>query len=136
MSAPSFRAFLADLPAETLDGHHVSVQANIESAEDIAEALRRGAEGVGLYRTEFLYLTMQREPTEDDHYQAYAVALGQGGGVPWMTPNECRAQEGLKPLPDGDKLPGNLPEPLPPVVAPDAPTGPTAASDDAVPVLA
>src|SRR3984957_11904753 len=66
---------LADLPAETLDGHQVSVQANIESAEDIPEAVRRGAEGIGLYRTEFLYLTLQREPTEDDHYQAYAVAM-------------------------------------------------------------
>jgi phosphotransferase system enzyme I (PtsI) len=73
---------LADLPAQTLDGHQVSVQANIEAAEDIIEALRRGAEGVGLYRTEFLYLTLQREPTEDDHYQAYAVAMKNIAGRP------------------------------------------------------
>jgi phosphoenolpyruvate-protein phosphotransferase (PTS system enzyme I) len=75
---------LADLPAQTLDGHQVSVQANIESADDIAEALKRGAEGIGLYRTEFLYLTLQREPTEDDHYQAYALALKNIGARPFI----------------------------------------------------
>jgi phosphoenolpyruvate-protein phosphotransferase (PTS system enzyme I) len=75
---------LAGLPAQTLDGHQVSVQANIEAAEDIIEALRRGAEGVGLYRTEFLYLTLQREPTEDDHYQAYAVAMKNIAGRPFV----------------------------------------------------
>jgi phosphotransferase system enzyme I (PtsI) len=75
---------LANLPAQTLDGHQVSVQANIESADDIAEALKRGAEGIGLYRTEFLYLTLQREPTEDDHYQAYALAMRNIGSRPFV----------------------------------------------------
>jgi phosphotransferase system enzyme I (PtsI) len=75
---------LADLPAQTIDGHQVSVQANIEAAEDITEALKRGAQGVGLYRTEFLYLTLQREPTEDDHYQAYATALKNIAGRPMV----------------------------------------------------
>jgi phosphotransferase system enzyme I (PtsI) len=73
---------LADLPAETLDKHQVSLQANIEAAEDIPEALTRGAEGIGLYRTEFLYLTLEREPTEDDHYQAYAIAMKNLAGRP------------------------------------------------------
>jgi len=75
-------SLLADLPAETIDKHQVSVQANIEAAEDIPEAIKRGAEGVGLYRTEFLYLTLQREPTEDDHYNAYAVAMNNVAGRP------------------------------------------------------
>jgi phosphotransferase system enzyme I (PtsI) len=75
-------ALLADLPAETLDGYQVSVQANIEAAEDIPEALERGAQGIGLYRTEFLYLTLEREPTEEDHYNAYAIALKNCGGRP------------------------------------------------------
>jgi phosphotransferase system enzyme I (PtsI) len=75
-------ALLADLPAETLDGHQVSVQANIEAAEDIPEALARGAQGIGLYRTEFLYLTLEREPTEEDHYNAYSIALKNCGGRP------------------------------------------------------
>jgi phosphotransferase system enzyme I (PtsI) len=75
-------ATLANLPAETLDGHQVSLQANIESAEDIPEALVRGAQGIGLYRTEFLYLTLEREPTEADHYNAYAAALEHVAGRP------------------------------------------------------
>ena len=66
---------LADLPAETHDGHAVSLQANIEFPEDIDDALGHGAQGIGLYRTEFLYLTSETEPTEEDHYDAYADAL-------------------------------------------------------------
>ena len=75
-------AQLADLPAETLDGHRVTLQANIEAVEDVPDALRRGAQGIGLYRTEFLYLTLQREPTEADHYAAYAAAVTAMGGRP------------------------------------------------------
>jgi phosphoenolpyruvate-protein phosphotransferase (PTS system enzyme I) len=75
-------ATLADLPAETLDGHQVSLQANIESARDVLEAYQRGAMGVGLYRTEFLYLTLEREPTEEDHYKAYAEASKNVAGRP------------------------------------------------------
>jgi phosphotransferase system enzyme I (PtsI) len=77
-------ALLADLPAETLDKHHVSVQANIESADDIPEAIKRGAEGIGLYRTEFLFLSLEREPTEEDHYAAYEVAMKNIGGRPFV----------------------------------------------------
>jgi phosphotransferase system enzyme I (PtsI) len=75
-------AQLADLPAETTDGHRVALLANIEAVEDTADALGRGAQGIGLYRTEFLYLTMQREPTEADHYAAYAAAAAAVGGRP------------------------------------------------------
>lgn len=75
-------ARLADLPAETLDGHQVSLQANIEGSDDIDEALRRGAGGVGLYRTEYLYLRGNREPNEEDHYNAYADALRRLNGKP------------------------------------------------------
>ena len=75
-------ALLAHLPAETLDGYQVSLQANIESPDDIPEAVNRGAQGIGLYRTEFLYLTLEREPTEDDHYKAYAEALKNIAGRP------------------------------------------------------
>ena len=75
-------AQLADLPAETTDGHRVTLQANIEAVEDVPDALRRGAQGIGLYRTEFLYLTLQREPTEADHYGAYAAAVRAMAGRP------------------------------------------------------
>lgn len=75
-------ARLADLPAETADGHQVCLLANIESPEDIEDALRRGAQGVGLFRTEFLYLRGDVEPTEEDHYNAYATALRMLEGRP------------------------------------------------------
>jgi phosphotransferase system enzyme I (PtsI) len=62
---------LRDLPAVTEDGQEVTLLANIELPEEIDTALRRGAAGIGLYRSEFLYL--QRSPalpSEEDHYQA------------------------------------------------------------------
>lgn len=75
-------AALAHLPAVTKDGHVVSVQANIEGVDDIDEAVRRGAEGIGLFRTEFLYLTKQSEPSEEEHYDTYAAALKKLAGKP------------------------------------------------------
>jgi phosphotransferase system enzyme I (PtsI) len=73
---------LSPLPAETKDGHVLSLQANIEFPEDIDGALSQGAQGIGLYRTEFLYLASDHEPTEQDHYTAYADALHRLGGLP------------------------------------------------------
>jgi phosphoenolpyruvate-protein phosphotransferase (PTS system enzyme I) len=73
---------LRDLPAETQDGHIVSLQANIEFPEEVDDALRRGAGGIGLYRTEFLFLASPTEPTEEDHYQSYVNSLNRLGGRP------------------------------------------------------
>jgi len=75
-------AGLAELPAQTRDGHVVSLQANIEFPEDVDDALAHGAEGIGLYRTEFLYLASEKEPSEQDHYEAYADALRRLNGRP------------------------------------------------------
>jgi phosphotransferase system enzyme I (PtsI) len=75
-------AALAHLPAETKDNHAISLQANIEFSEDIDEALAHGAEGIGLFRTEFLYLAAAHEPTEDDQYRAYADAVRRLKGRP------------------------------------------------------
>ena len=75
-------AELVDLPAQTTDGHEVSLQANIEFPAEVDEALSRGATGIGLYRTEFLYLASDVEPTEADHYAAYADSLRRLGGRP------------------------------------------------------
>jgi phosphotransferase system enzyme I (PtsI) len=69
------RRSLADLPAQTLDNHVISLMANIEFPHEVDDALRRGAEGVGLYRTEFLYLASDHEPSEEEHYSSYAEAL-------------------------------------------------------------
>jgi phosphotransferase system enzyme I (PtsI) len=73
---------LRELPAVTKDGHAVSLQANIEFPGEVDEAVRRGAQGIGLYRTEFLYLAQQSEPTEEDHYNAYVEALERLKGKP------------------------------------------------------
>ena len=72
-------AKLKDLPAITLDGHQVEVCANIGTVRDVAGAERNGAEGVGLYRTEFLFMDRDSLPSEDEQFQAYkAVAEAVG----------------------------------------------------------
>ncbi|MCH8805920.1 MAG: phosphoenolpyruvate--protein phosphotransferase [Planctomycetes bacterium] len=62
---------VADLPSRTRDGVDIRLLGNIEFADEISALLDAGGEGVGLYRTEFLYLTSDTEPTEEDHYHAY-----------------------------------------------------------------
>ncbi|HID11031.1 MAG TPA: phosphoenolpyruvate--protein phosphotransferase [Candidatus Latescibacteria bacterium] len=62
---------LRDLPAETTDGHRVSLEANIEFPEEVALCLESGAEGVGLYRTEFLFLVHPHLPTEEEQFETY-----------------------------------------------------------------
>ncbi|WP_410686184.1 phosphoenolpyruvate-protein phosphotransferase PtsI [Avibacterium paragallinarum] len=64
-------AKLKDLPALTLDGHRVDVVANIGTIRDIDGAERNGAEGVGLYRTEFLFMDRDQLPTEEEQFIAY-----------------------------------------------------------------
>ncbi len=61
----------ASLPAETRDGVRIRLQANIEMVEEIASAKMHGAEGIGLYRTEILYLNRKDLPTEEEHFQTY-----------------------------------------------------------------
>jgi phosphoenolpyruvate-protein phosphotransferase (PTS system enzyme I) len=62
---------LSHLPAETKDRHLISVRANIEFLEEVATAKDHGAEGIGLYRTEFHYLRSQGLPGEDDLFEDY-----------------------------------------------------------------
>ena len=66
---------LRDLPAVTKDGTRVTLLGNIEFPAEAAHCLDRGAEGVGLYRTEFLYLGKDADPTEEDHLDAYLTVL-------------------------------------------------------------
>jgi len=61
----------ASLPAETRDGVRIRLQANIEMVEEISSAKMHGAEGIGLYRTEILYLNRKDLPTEEEHFQIY-----------------------------------------------------------------
>ncbi|MGV3002462.1 phosphoenolpyruvate-protein phosphotransferase PtsI [Vibrio sp. E150_018] len=72
-------AKLKDLPAVTLDDHHVEVCGNIGTVKDCDGIIRNGGEGVGLYRTEFLFMDRDSLPTEEEQYNAYkevAEAMG------------------------------------------------------------
>lgn len=62
---------LRDTASTTRDGHHVTLSANIESPDDMAQVQAHGAEGVGLFRTEFLYLKGDKLPGEDEQTAAY-----------------------------------------------------------------
>ena len=75
-------AELRDLPAETVDGIRIRLSANIEFPHETNTALKRGADGIGLYRTEFLYLSSAEEPSEEDHYQAYSQVVREMNGRP------------------------------------------------------
>ncbi len=73
---------LHQLPSETQDGVTIELYGNIEFPLEAEACHHRGADGIGLYRTEFLYLDGQREPTEEDHYQAYCEVLRAFPGRP------------------------------------------------------
>ena len=75
-------AELRNLPAETADGVRIRLGANIEFPHETASCLERGADGIGLYRTEFLYLASSVEPSEEDHYQAYSQVVKEMNGRP------------------------------------------------------
>ena len=75
-------ARLRDLPAKTKDGTEITLMGNIEFPYEVEPALAKGATGIGLYRTEFLYLASEKEPTEEDHYAAYAEVIQKLGGRP------------------------------------------------------
>ncbi len=70
------------LDSETLDGQRVQIFGNIEFPEEVHQCIKRGADGIGLYRTEFLYLGGNKEPTEQDHYDAYCQVLKACGDRP------------------------------------------------------
>ena len=66
--------------ATTLDGHAVELQANIELPDDLAQAQDNGAMGIGLFRSEFLFLNREGLPSEDEQFEAYrSVAAGMEG---------------------------------------------------------
>ena len=73
---------LRDKPAVTQDGVQVSLVANIEFPYEAVSCIGKGAEGIGLYRTEFLYLKSEIEPTEQEHYEVYTQVLTATQGRP------------------------------------------------------
>lgn len=70
------------LPAQTTDGHTIRVAGNIELPIEVAQVINRGGEGIGLYRTEFMFLGRREPPSEEDHYHTYRKVLAEVGGRP------------------------------------------------------
>jgi phosphotransferase system enzyme I (PtsI) len=75
-------AKLKDEPTFSEDGEQVELAANIGTPDDVAGVIANGGEGVGLYRTEFLYMGKNELPTEDEQYDAYKSVLEQMEGKP------------------------------------------------------
>jgi phosphotransferase system enzyme I (PtsI) len=65
-----------------MDGTRIDLNANIEFPREVGACMARGADGIGLYRTEFLYLGTDKDPSEEDHYQAYAEVVRAMAGKP------------------------------------------------------
>ncbi|MDR1794344.1 MAG: phosphoenolpyruvate--protein phosphotransferase [Erysipelotrichaceae bacterium] len=66
---------LKDAPSVTLDEHHVELVGNIGTPKDTAAVIANGGEGIGLYRTEFLYMDAKEMPSEEDQFEAYKAVL-------------------------------------------------------------
>lgn len=62
---------LKNLPCETLDGHRIELSANMEMPEEIPSVIKHGADGIGLYRSEFFYINRVDLPTEEEQFKAY-----------------------------------------------------------------
>jgi phosphotransferase system enzyme I (PtsI) len=77
----SFSAFeaelreLRDMPAETIDGYSVTVRANLELLEEAEHIVNHGARGVGLFRTEFLFMNVMKAPAEEEQFEIYRNVL-------------------------------------------------------------
>ena len=73
---------LIDAPAQTKDGVTIELMANIELPRDFDTVREVGADGVGLYRTEFLYMNRETPPDEEEHYETYLKVLDKLNGLP------------------------------------------------------
>ncbi|MBN1545987.1 MAG: phosphoenolpyruvate--protein phosphotransferase [Syntrophaceae bacterium] len=74
----------ARLPAVTQDKKRIEIGGNIEFVEEIPSAVSHGAEGIGLYRTEFIYINREQLPTEEDHFQIYRQVV-ESQDIGWST---------------------------------------------------
>ena len=93
-------ALLREQPAVTLDGHSILLEANIEGPEDMASVQASGANGIGLFRTEFLFLNRSTPPTEEEQFEAYRAVASQ------TRPGQAAIIRTLDL--GGDKMPGDL----------------------------
>lgn len=93
---------LRDLRAETSDGVPIELLGNIEFPHEVAHCLERGAAGIGLYRTEFLYLGADIEPTEEVHLAAYSQVVEALHGKPVVIRTFDLGADKVAGLPQGD----------------------------------
>lgn len=94
-------AALNTIEARTNDDVRIQVLGNIEFPQEVTQCAKRGADGIGLYRTEFLYLGSDHEPTEEEHYDAYCRVIEEMGDHPVV----------IRTLDLGaDKIPGDIEE--------------------------
>ena len=75
-------AKLVDAPSVSKDGKHFEIAANIGTPDDVADAVKQGVDGVGLFRSEFLYMSSDHLPTEDEQFEAYKKAVVGMKGKP------------------------------------------------------
>ncbi|MFR0581092.1 phosphoenolpyruvate--protein phosphotransferase [Limosilactobacillus mucosae] len=75
-------AKLVNAPSVSKDGKHFEIAANIGTPDDVADAVKQGADGVGLFRSEFLYMSSDHLPTEDEQFEAYKKAVVGMQGKP------------------------------------------------------
>ncbi|MDP8266142.1 MAG: phosphoenolpyruvate--protein phosphotransferase [Candidatus Aceula meridiana] len=73
---------IKELPAETKDGRRVRIMANLEFPEEISTILTQGSDGIGLYRTEYLYMNRQELPSEEEQYKAYKYVAEKMAPLP------------------------------------------------------
>lgn len=91
---------LRDLPAETTCGQRISLLGNIEFPHEVKLCLERGADGIGLYRTEFLYLGVDDDPSEEAHYEAYSSVTNDLQGKPVVMRTLDLGADKMRSLPD------------------------------------
>ena len=91
---------LRDLPAETTCGQRIALLGNIEFPHEVKQCLERGADGIGLYRTEFLYLGVDDDPSEETHFEAYASVANNMQGKPIVMRTLDLGADKMRSLPD------------------------------------
>lgn len=91
---------LRELPAVTSDGQTILLFGNIEFPHEVQQCQERGADGIGLYRTEFLYLGRDNDPSEESHYEAYASVAQAMDGKPVVIRTLDLGADKMRMLPD------------------------------------
>ncbi|MCA9257589.1 MAG: phosphoenolpyruvate--protein phosphotransferase [Planctomycetales bacterium] len=91
---------LRELPADTLDGERITLFGNIEFPSEVQQCQDRGADGIGLYRTEFLYLGRDDDPTEEEHFAAYCEVAEAMHGRPVVMRTLDLGADKMRTLPD------------------------------------